>query len=179
MQYQNVEFEAIMATPTCGKSYLCDKYPDRFVDVDEVRLKCKYIVPEDISRAELERTKGDRKFERRARTAEYIQNLYEILDKEVKAGKTLIAAPHTESYEYFESRNMKFCLVYANSEMQKEIERRMLLRGNSDKVTKENFDLFETFYQGNIADTRPNVKYEFGKDEYLEEILVKFGYKFD
>lgn len=178
MKYLNVEFDAIMATPTCGKSYLCDKYPDRFVDVDEVRLRCKYIVPDNITREELERTKGDRPFERRARTKDYIQKLYDILDAEVKNGKTLIFAPHGESYDYLKSRNMKFCLVYANERMQKEIERRMLIRGNSDSVTKENFDLFETFYEGNIQDTRPDVKYAFDKDEYLEDIIKKFGYKF-
>ena len=28
MKYNNIEFEAIVATPGCGKSYLCDKYPN-------------------------------------------------------------------------------------------------------------------------------------------------------
>ena len=76
MKYNEIEFSAIVATPGCGKSYLCDKYPDLFVDVDEVRLKCKYFVPEDITRQELEETKGNRKFKRRADDVEYVKDLH-------------------------------------------------------------------------------------------------------
>ena len=179
MEYMNVKFEAVMATPCCGKSYLCDKYPERFVDVDEVRLRCKYNVPADITRLELEQTKNRRPFTRRAKTVEYIKELFSILDEEVKRGKVLIAAPHPESYEYFESRNIKFCLVYANHDMQQELKKRMLERGNAEDVANENFEMFETYYKGNTEDTRPVVKYAFGKDEYLEGILKKFGYRFD
>ena len=50
MKYNGIDFEAIMATPACGKSYLCDKYPDLFVDADELRLKLKYKVPEQLTR---------------------------------------------------------------------------------------------------------------------------------
>ena len=64
MKYNNIEFEAIVATPGCGKSYLCDKYPHLIVDVDEVRLKCKYFVPENITREQLEATKGERTFKK-------------------------------------------------------------------------------------------------------------------
>ena len=35
MEYNGKFFDAIVATPSCGKSYLCDKYPNLFVDVDE------------------------------------------------------------------------------------------------------------------------------------------------
>ena len=57
MKYKGVEFEAIVATPGCGKSFLCDKYPEKYVDVDELRLRCKYFVPENITRNELEKTR--------------------------------------------------------------------------------------------------------------------------
>ena len=60
-----------MATPGLGKSYVCDR-DKRFIDADEERLKCKYVVPENISREDLERTKGDRPFEKRAKHDEYI-----------------------------------------------------------------------------------------------------------
>ena len=99
MKYNNIEFEAIVATPGCGKSYLCDKYPNLFIDVDEERLRCKYIVPENITRAELEATKGDRPFERRAKHDEYIKDLYKKLDEYVSQGKILIAAPHPEAVD--------------------------------------------------------------------------------
>ena len=39
----------------------------KFVDVDELRLKLKYFVPKDITREKLEKTKGERPFEKRAK----------------------------------------------------------------------------------------------------------------
>ena len=93
MRYDNIEFEAIVATPGCGKSYLCNKYPDRFVDVDELRLRCKYNIPENITREELEKTKDDRPYTRIAKYSEYIKDMYAKLDQYVLEGKTLIVAP--------------------------------------------------------------------------------------
>lgn len=178
MKYNNIEFDAIVATPGCGKSYLCDKYPDVFVDVDEVRLKCKYIVPEDITREELEATKGNRPFQRRAKHDDYIADLYVKLDQYVKEGKTLIAAPHPEAIDYLIQNNIKFCLVYADYSMKEEITRRLAVRGNSEDVVKSNDDMFYQFYESNMKENRCVVKYPFKKDEYLEEILRTFGHDF-
>ena len=178
MEYKGIEFIAIVATPGCGKSYLCDKYPDLFVDVDEERLKCKYFVPEDITREELEATKGDRPFQRRAHREEYVANLNKKLDQYLKDGKTLIAAPHGEAIDYFVANNIKFCFVYPNDEMKEEIKRRMIVRGNNQKVIDENYNDFERYLVSNKSENKSVVHYVFGKDEYLEDILVKFGYKF-
>ena len=178
MKYEGKEFDAIVATPGCGKSYLCDKYPDRFVDVDEVRLRCKYIVPENITRAELERTKGDRPFERRAHHNEYVKDLYNKLDEYVKQGKMLIAAPHPEAIDYLVSRNIKFAFVFQGKDMKQEQIERMKRRGNSDELIKQNAEMFDIFYEMNINENKSVVHYEFGKGEYLEHILKKFGCKF-
>lgn len=176
MEYKNIKFEAIVATPACGKSYLCDKYPNTFVDVDEERLKCKYFIPENITRKELEETKGNRLFARR--TKDYRKTLCQKLDTYLKQGKILIAAPHEESINYLIERGIKFCFVFPNIKMQKEIERRMIDRGNPSSFSKENSDLFFKFYESNLNESRAAVKYEFGENEYLEDILKKFNCKF-
>ncbi len=176
MEYNGVSFDAIIATPGCGKSYLCDNN-ENFIDVDEVRLKCKYIVPENISRLELEQTKGNRTFQRRADYNEYVSLLYNILDNAVKNGKTLIAAPHSESYEYFALRNIRFCFVYPSISAREEIKKRMIERGNSKEMIKENDDKFVGFYNENKKENRSVLNYEFKEDEYLSQIVKKFGAK--
>ena len=177
MEYQGKNFDAIVATPGCGKSYLCDKYPDKFVDVDEVRLRCKYIVPEDITRAELERTKGDRKFEKRAHYSEYVKDMYNKLDEFVKQGKTLILAPHPEAIDYLVQNNIKFAFVFQGKDMKQEQIERMRRRGNSENLIKQNSEMFDKFYEMNINENKSVVHYEFGKNEFLEDIVIKFGYK--
>ena len=170
MKYNNIEFEAIVATPGCGKSYLCDKYPKRFVDVDEERLKCKYIVPENVTREELERTKGSREFKRKAHLENYKIELNQKLDEYLEQGKILIAAPHPEAVEYLISRNIKYCFVYPSADMKEEINQRFLGRNNPAEFIKEINDMFDEWLISNRADTRPAVHYEFGKGEYLENI---------
>lgn len=179
MEYKNIKFEAIVATPGCGKSYICDKYPHLFVDVDEERLRCKYIVPENITRAELEASKGDRKFQRRAKHDEYVKDLYSKLDKLVEEGKTLIAAPHPEAIDYLVKNNIKFCFVFPGIDMKAQIVKRLRERGNPEETVKNNEEMFDYFYQENIKENKSVLHYEFGADEFLEHILLKFGFDFE
>ena len=177
MEYNNIKFDAIVATPCCGKSYLCDKYPDKFVDVDEVRLRCKYFVPENLSRVELEETKGQRTFKKRPEE-EFIPLLYKKLDEYVADGKILISAPQPEAVDYLVKNNIKFAFVYYCRDMKEEFEKRMRERGNPEKTIKAFVDLFDEYYEKNLKENLSVLHYEFGKDEYLEDILKKFGYKF-
>ena len=178
MKYKNIEFEAVVATPGCGKSYLCDKYPDKFVDVDEQRLRCKYYVPENVTREELERTKGVRPYQKKYNGDEYIKELNKVLDKFVAEGKILICAPHPEAIDYLVKNNIRFAFVYQNKEMKNELIKRMKDRGNSEKMIQELTGQFDYFYEKNINENQSVVKYEFGPSEYLEEIMKKFGCKF-
>ena len=178
MEYSGKFFDAIVATPACGKSYLCDKYPEKFVYVDEVRLRCKYIVPENITREELEETKTERPFPRRASHDEYICDLNAKLDKLVKDGKILICAPHPESIEYLVSRGIKFAFVFQSKDMKEELIKRMRTRGNPESFIEENAKNFDKFYEMNTKENKSVVHYEFGKGEYLEDILKKFSCKF-
>lgn len=176
MEFQNVKFDAIMATPGLGKSYVCDR-DQRFVDADEERLRSKYVVPENVSREELERTKGDRPFARRANHDEYIKILYEKLDKCASDGKIIIAAPHPELYDYFKSRNIKFVFIYPSKDMRQEIKKRMEDRGNDKEFVKENDDMFEQFYKSNREEKQSTIHYEAQKGEFLSDIIKKFGIK--
>lgn len=176
MEYKGITFGAIVATPGAGKSYLCDKYPDKFVDADEVRLKVKYFVPENITRAELEDTKGERTFERKFRGEEFLIELNKKLKQEVSNGKVLICSPHPELISFLNENNIKFCLVYQAKDMREELKKRMEQRGNRPKVVKENYDLFDDYYIKNTTETDSAVRYEFTKNEYLEDIIIKhFG----
>lgn len=178
MIWDGQEFEAVIATPGCGKSWLCDKYPERFVDVDEVRLRLKYVIPEDITREELERTKGDRQFPRRMHTEECFKAIVPILDKAREEGKILISAPHPQIFDYFVDRNIKACFVFPDKDMREEMKRRFVDRRNSQKFIDENDELFDAFLVSNDKETRCACKYVFGKGEYLQDILVKFGLEF-
>lgn len=175
MNYKGIEFEAIIATPGCGKSYLSDNYPNLFADMDEIRLKLKYDIPLNITREELEKTKGNRNFKKKEYT---IDELYDLYDNEYNQGKILIAAPHKESFKYFEKRNIKFCFVYPSLEAKEDIIKRFQARNNSEKFIKENMDLFDQFYIENKKDTRACIHYEFTSNEYLSDILKKFNLKF-
>lgn len=179
MKYKNIEFEAIVATPGVGKSYLCDNYPDKFVDVDEMRLKIKYFVPENITRLELEQTKGDRHFPRRYKGEEYLNELHKAILKEYANGKILICSPHPEIVDFLVKSNIKFCFVFQSRDAEEELIKRMELRGNSPKFIKENCEMFEKYYEQNINENKSSVKYEFSKGEYLENIIrYKFGLEF-
>lgn len=173
MKYNNIEFEAIIATPGVGKSFLCDN-DKRFIDADEERLRCKYYVPDNISREKLERTKGNRTFKKRVKKDEYIDMFYKKLDDYVKEEKIIIAAPHPESFNYFASRNMKFVFIYPSLKMRKEMIDRMIKRGNSNEFVDDNNDLFEDFYKSNAEEKRSAFNYEMQSGEYLSEIIKKF-----
>lgn len=175
MEYNGIKFEAIIATPGCGKSYLADNYPDLFADMDEIRLKCKYEVPNDITREELEKTKGNRDFKKRKYSKE---NLFKEYDKCLDKGMILLAAPHPESFEYFEKKNIKFCFIYPDKNARQALTARFKKRNNSNIFIKENDDLFDEFYMSNRKDTKAVIHYEFNKNEYLSDILKKFNLNF-
>lgn len=175
MEYKGIKFDAVIATPGCGKSYLSDNYPDLFADMDEIRLKCKYEIPENVTREELEKTKGDREFKKKKYTYEEI---YKEFDKCLEKGMILIAAPHPESFDYFDSRNIKFCFVYPDKNSREKLKERFEKRNNNATFIKENDDMFDAFYISNRQDKRAAVHYEFNGDEYLSDILRKFGLEF-
>jgi len=176
MQYKGIKFDAIVATPCCGKSYLCDKYPNLFVDVDELRLKIKYNIPQNITRKELEESKGNRNFERRFRGNEFIENLNKAITEELRKGKVLICSPHPEIVTYLKEYDIKFCYVHQSSNMKEELKARMIARGNSQKLIQENYDMFDEYCKIGNDESDSVVKYEFSHNEYLEDIIQKFGF---
>ncbi len=175
MEYNNVKFDAIIATPGCGKTYLCNKYPNKFVDADEIRMNIKYEIPKNLTRTEIENIRGNITYNKRELSKPLWEVVYDVIEKEIKKGKIIIASPHPEFYKFFLDRKIPFCLVYADKCMKDELTRRYRMRGNNEKLVTEFAKLFEEHYEDNKNDTRPNVKYAFTKDEYLEDILNKFN----
>lgn len=177
MEYKGIKFDAIVATPCSGKSYLCDKYPNFFVDVDELRLRIKYKIPENITRRQLEETKGNRNFEKRFTGKEYIENLTNAITNEFKSGKILICSPHSEIMNYLKEHNIKFCYVYQNSNMKEELKNRMIARGNAMSWIQENYELFDEYCKIGERESDSVIKYKFSHNEYLEDIVKNFGIK--
>ena len=175
MELKGIKFRAIMATPGLGKSYLGDNY-EEFVDCDEVRLFCKYVIPKEITREELELTKCRRPFEKR-------QNWEELLEKELqehlKNGKILIFAPHSQSREFLIRNKISYLFVYPKKNMKKQIKQRMIERGNCQEVVKENDDLFDDYYFKNNLEAFASVKYRVKKNQYLSDVLALAGVDFD
>ena len=174
MEYKGIKFDAIIATPGAGKTFLCEKYPNMFTDADKIKLGLKYEVPTDITTKELEITKGERTFKKRA---DYdFGKVSNLLDKHIKAGKIIIAPPNPEFWEYFGNRNIPVCLVYPAGNTRKELAKRLRARGNPKKTVQEfaGEKEFGFFTRYNTQDKRPAVKYEFTSNEFLEDIVKNF-----
>ena len=175
MKLKGKEFLAVVATPAIGKSYLADNY-EEFVDIDELRLFSKYIIPENITREELEQTKGDRQFEKRENFKEYFYNQLDIV---IKQKKILLCAPHQEIKEYLFKNKIPYLFVYPKRNLKNHIKQRMIDRKNNSKFILENDDLFYSYYEGNKHEPYAVVKYKIKKGEYLSDVLKKAGLDFD
>ena len=171
MKINGVEFDAIVAVPAVGKSYVCDNYQN-FIDVDEERLRTKYFVPEGTTRAELEATKGNRIWQIRPN---YKENFEKHMQALLKTGQIFIAAPHTEAIEFFVKNNIKFCFVYASYECKNELIQRQKQRGNSQEFIEENSKAFDEFYDQNRQENKSVLHYELKPGEYLLDVLRKAG----
>ena len=171
MKLNGIEFDCFVASPGIGKSYLADNYIN-FVDLDEIRLRCKYFVPENISRQELELTKGNRTFEKRPN---FKQLLTESLQNLIHSNSILLAAPHDEIIKILLQNNLKYCFVYPSMECKQQIINRWKERGNTEEFIKENSDCFDKWYQQNILDTRPAVHYILQQNEFLLDVVKKAG----
>ena len=51
------------------------------------------------------------------------------------------------------------------------------MRGNPEETVKSNEEMFFEYYNSNVKESKSILHYEFKKDEYLEDIIQKFGIK--
>lgn len=172
MSLKDKNIRVFIATPGCGKSYLADRY-ENVVDVDELRLMHKYIVPNNISRECLEATKGDRDFEKRK---DYHKELDLALSQLLIDDKIILIAPHSEIIDFFINKNESMCFVYPELSMKEEMIARFFNRGNSKNFIEENTDVFEKFYNENIKDNKAKYHIVLKEKEYLSDVLIKEGY---
>lgn len=54
----------------------------------------------------------------------------------------------------------------------------MVIRGNPESTVKENYENFYEFYASDTKESSSALHYEFGQDEFLEDILKKIGFDF-
>jgi len=172
MEYMGIRFNAIMATPAVGKTHLCAR-DNRFVDADEIKMRYCYKTPWWISRDQIERTKTTRQLNPCPHIGDCLER---ELDRQIARGKILIAQPCPFFYEYFAKRQIPFCLVYNGADMREEIINRLRARKSPQILinTYTDMALFTAYYYENLRDSRPVVKYEFGRGEYLDQIVLKF-----
>ena len=175
MELKGKKFVAVVATPSCGKSYLSDNY-EEFADVDEIRLYSRYYIPNDVTREELESTKGNRQYPKR-------ENWREIFEKNLnialKDGKILICSPHPEIKEFLIRNKLPYLFVFPKDNMRNEMKRRMINRGNTEQFVNKNYDLFYTYLRQNKNEAFAVVKYKLKKNEYLTDVLKLAGLDFN
>lgn len=175
MKYNGIEFDAIVTTPACGKTYLTSKYPDMFVDVDDLRMRLKYYVPEGISYSELESTKTKRTFEKRLSGEELDKELNRQIDVFLKEGKIMLFAPNLS--DILVKKGIKYALVYPDDSAKEDLVSRLIARGNPQSMVDETIEKFDYFNRLNESEEFASVKYRFKNGEYLEDIVKKFGIK--
>lgn len=167
IKYKGKVFRAIVATPACGKSYICDRFSN-FVDVDELRLFSKYFIPNEITRDELEKTKSIRPYKRRD---DFKKRFNESIVAAIKSDKILLCAPHPEVKEILINNNIPYIFVYPAKSMKSEIKNRMEIRGNDPLVVKQNDDAFYDYYQSNKDEPYAKFKCELKPGQYLYDLL--------
>lgn len=166
------DIRVFVCVPAVGKSYLCD-IDDRFVDFDDLKARYKYGF-EGLSKAEMERLKGNRGKALREDSTEYIQKeLFRILNE---TDKILLFAPNPAIVDMIYQNNVPYCLVYHSKDCIHEIEERMRKRGNQENFIRSMIDPIDSFYEASVTDTRPAFKIELFEGEYLsDKLLPIFG----
>ena len=163
------DIRVFVCVPAVGKSYLC-KIDDRFVDFDDMKARYKYGF-EDLSVAEMERLKGNRGKPLRDDSTEYIKN--QIMKYLNETDKILLFAPNPEIVRMIYEKNIPYCLVYHSKSCVKEIEQRMIDRGNQENFIRSMIDPIDEFYEASVTDTRPTFKIELFEGEYLSDKLLE------
>ena len=161
------DFRVFVCVPGVGKSYLC-KMSDKFVDMDDIKARYKYGF-EDKTELEMEKLKGNRGEVKRKDSTEYIKNL--TLDYLKNTDKVLLFAPNPAIVDLIYSLNIPYCLVYHSKDCVDEIEERMRKRGNQENFIRSMLDRINEFYNASVTDTRPTLKIELHKGEFLADKL--------
>lgn len=162
------DIRVFVCVPAVGKSYLC-AIDDRFVDFDDMKARYKYGF-ENLSVAEMERLKGNRGKPLRDDSTEYIKN--QIMKYLKETDKILLFAPNPQIVDMIYQNNIPYCLVYHSKSCIKEIEQRMIDRGNQPNFIRSMIDPIDEFYEASVTDTRPAFKIELFEGEFLSDKLL-------
>lgn len=170
MELKNIR--VFVCVPGAGKSFLA-KNDDRFVDMDWLKAKYKYNLPE-LSYEEMERSKGGHREVVNHNSIGYIEEkMRELLDK---TDKVLFFAPNPDVVDMICKNHIPYCFIYFSHDCKEEIVRRLRQRGNSEEFIERMIGPFEEFYKSNVEDERPAFKIELKKGEYIADVMKKiFG----
>lgn len=161
------ECRVFVCVPAVGKSYLAEN-DDRFVDMDMMKARYKYA-QENFSAKEIEFAKGNRGKAVRGNSIEYIKNQTAKLLKETD--KILLFAPNPDVVAKLCEMGVEYCLVFHSKDCLDEIEQRMRDRGNQENFIRAMIDPIDEFYAASISDTRPALKIELHRGEYLSDVF--------
>lgn len=163
------DIRVFVCVPAVGKSYLCEK-DDRFVDFDDMKARYKYGY-ETLSKAEMEKLKGNRGKVLRDDSTEFIKS--QIMKYLNETDKILLFAPNPQIVEMIYENKIPYCLVYHSKSCVKEIEERMRIRGNQENFIRSMLDPIDAFYEASVNDKRPAFKIELFEGEYLSDKLLE------
>ncbi len=163
------DIRVFVCVPGVGKTYLT-RHNDRFVDMDAMKARYKYA-QENCSDAEIEFLKGNRGEAVRADSEKYIEKQTKHLLQ--NTNKILLYAPNPKIVEMIYQNKIPYCLVFHSKDCVEEIRQRMRARGNQENFINSMLDPIDEFYHASITDTRPAMKIELHKGEYLSD---KIGY---
>lgn len=168
---KRINCNLIVAGPATGKTYLAlnDK---RFVDLDGARAAYKYGFS-SVSELEFERSKGARG---EVVNKDSLQYIIKMIDEVIKDKKVGLLSYHEDILEYVWKNNIPYCLVYASFDSREEYIERMEKRGNSLEFIKNmtDEDIWKSFYEKDVLDTKATYKIELGKGQYLFDIRNYF-----
>lgn len=167
MKNQIKDIKIFMCSSGCGKTYLA-LHSDKYVDLDLVKIRCKYVIDEKISNIELETIKGQHHFKRRE---DYPQNYFKIITDFLKTDKKLLIIPGQLEIDFCRQNNIDYCLVFPDKNCEIEYRKRLIERGNSITFATEVAKRIPEFYKENNSDEFAKAKIILKKGQYLSDIL--------
>lgn len=163
----------IVSGPATGKTYLSE-HDNRFIDIDELKMIYKYGL-QNATREEKERRKLNSEKAVKENATQYAINL---LEDEIRKGNiVLVSVGSKKILKHIVENKMRYCLVYAGTDVVDEYIQRMEDRGNStefiERLTSK--ESWEATYLCCKNDSHATYKIELESGQYLSDIKELFG----
>lgn len=150
-----------------GKSFLA-KQNKNYLDMDFLKLKCKYIINDDVTPQNIEYLKGNYNFKR---NPDFPENYFNLINSSLKEGKKVLLVPQKLEIEFLEKNNIKYGLFFPAPECAEEYKERFINRGNSIEFTEGVLGKINEFFVENNENTSASIKIILKKGEYITDYL--------